>query len=50
MNFEGRDLKWGTVPLDTGVWRQLWKPYWLAKKRIPAWLPVTPTRVAVDAL
>jgi hypothetical protein len=21
-------------------WTQLWKPYWLAKRRIPAWLPL----------
>lgn len=24
------------------VWREQWRPYWLAKRRIPSWLPLTP--------
>ncbi|MGA7711149.1 MAG: hypothetical protein WCA81_04550 [Rhizomicrobium sp.] len=50
MKFQGRDLKWGSAPLDHGIWRDLWKPYWLAKKRIPFWLPLTPTRGVIDCL
>lgn len=23
-------------------WRALWKPYWLAKQRVPTWLPLVP--------
>ncbi|MEZ5957795.1 MAG: PcfJ domain-containing protein [Hyphomonadaceae bacterium] len=28
--------------LNPVVWRRLWRPYWMAKKRIPSWLPLTP--------
>jgi hypothetical protein len=41
---------WGTVPLDRATWLALWRPYWLAKRRIPDWLPLMPSRGAVDAL
>jgi len=41
---------WGTAPLDRAAWLSLWRPYWLAKRRIPAWLPVSPSRGALDAL
>lgn len=34
--------------VDAATWRQLWRPYWLAKRRIPAWLPVTPNRWVLD--
>lgn len=27
---------------DRAAWRALWRPYWLAKRRIPDWLPVSP--------
>lgn len=30
--------KWGSV-LDRAIWTCLWRPYWLAKRRIPEWLP-----------
>ncbi|MCP3463408.1 hypothetical protein [Bradyrhizobium sp. CCGUVB23] len=42
--------KWGTVPLDRDTWLSLWRPYWLAKRRIPEWLPVAPSRSALEAL
>ncbi|MES5483964.1 hypothetical protein QMZ05_14525 [Bradyrhizobium sp. INPA03-11B] len=41
---------WGTVPLDRGTWRALWRPYWLAKRRIPEWLPIAPSRDALEDL
>jgi hypothetical protein len=31
-------------------WRVLWRPYWLAKRRIPQWLPLTPSRNAFARL
>ncbi|XUM23145.1 PcfJ domain-containing protein [Bradyrhizobium oligotrophicum S58] len=43
-------IKWRQAPLDPAAWRALWRPYWLAKRRIPAWLPLTPSRVAFGAL
>jgi hypothetical protein len=42
--------KWGTAPLDRGTWVSLWRPYWLAKRRIPAWLPIKPSRAALNVL
>jgi hypothetical protein len=45
------DLKQrSTVPLDAATWRTLWRPYWLAKRRIPAWLPLGPSRAVIDRL
>ncbi|WP_445217681.1 hypothetical protein ACKWRH_37725 [Bradyrhizobium sp. Pa8] len=44
------ERRWGTMPLDRGSWVSLWRPYWLAKRRIPDRLPMTPSREALDAL
>jgi hypothetical protein len=41
---------WGTAPLDRTIWLSLWRPYWLAKRRIPQWLPMAPSRRALEAL
>ncbi|MDA9525237.1 hypothetical protein XI06_34260 [Bradyrhizobium sp. CCBAU 11434] len=41
---------WGTAPLDRESWVSLWRPYWLAKRRIPDWLPLAPSRAALEAL
>ena len=41
---------WGEAPLDPNAWRSLWRPYWLAKRRLPAWLPLAPSRKALEAL
>jgi hypothetical protein len=38
---------WDKAPLDAQVWRALWRPYWLAKRRIPAWLTLAPSRDAL---
>ena len=32
------------------IWIDLWKPYWLAKRQIPDWLPLVPTRDTLDNL
>jgi hypothetical protein len=29
--------------LDPLAWRRLWKPFWLAKRRLPEWLPLSPS-------
>jgi hypothetical protein len=42
--------EWNTAPLDLSVWQSLWRPYWLAKRHIPAWLPLRPTRAALQIL
>jgi hypothetical protein len=42
--------EWNTAPLDRLAWISLWRPYWLAKRRIPAWLPLTPSRTALREL
>lgn len=30
------------APPIRGRWRSVWRPYWLAKGRIPSWLPIVP--------
>jgi hypothetical protein len=45
-----RPLDRDTAPLDPSIWRSLWRPYWLAKRRLPEWLPLRPSRWAVRAL
>lgn len=42
--------KWGSVPLDRATWIALWRPYWLIRRRIPGWLPVSPSRHALRTL
>ena len=41
---------WGRAPLDRAAWISLWRPWWLAKRRIPQWLPLAPSRAALEAL
>jgi hypothetical protein len=41
---------WNSTPLDRAMWITLWRPYWLAKRRLPAWLPLAPSRKALEAL
>jgi hypothetical protein len=38
------------TPLSQSVWMELWRPYWLAKRRIPSWLPLVPKRSTLDDL
>ena len=42
--------RWGSVPPDRDIWRSLWRPYWLARRRIPEWLPLAPDHKALRAL
>ncbi|QPF90570.1 hypothetical protein [Bradyrhizobium commune] len=45
-----RQYDWATAPLDRTSWLSLWRPYWLAKRSIPDWLPIAPSREALEAL
>ena len=42
--------EWNTAPLDAALWRSFWRPYWLAKRCFPSWLPLAPSRPALKAL
>lgn len=39
-------LAYKDTSFDPRVWRTLWRPYWLAKRRVPIWLPMQPDPVA----
>jgi hypothetical protein len=39
-----------SAPLHEATWIALWRPYWLAKRRIPSWLPLRPSRAALMSL
>jgi hypothetical protein len=38
-----RKPKAGDANFDRKCWRESWRPYWLAKQTIPAWLPLCPS-------
>ena len=40
---------WEDGSFNRAAWIALWKPYWIAK-RIPDWLPLAPSRYALDVL
>jgi hypothetical protein len=48
--FFNKTIQWSSAPLDRETWLAFWKPYWLAKRAIPEWLPLTPSRDALRAL
>ncbi|WP_407158139.1 hypothetical protein [Bradyrhizobium sp. STM 3557] len=50
LQIETDKIRWDQAPLDSASWRALWRPYWLAKRRIPNWLPLAPLRAALAAL
>ena len=39
-----RPVQFAAMRPDDGVWRALWKPYWLDRGCIPPWLPLSPNR------
>ena len=45
-----QQYKRGQAPLDPALWRSFWRPYWLAKRGVPQWLPLAPSRAALRAL
>jgi hypothetical protein len=46
------DMKRGSAatPPNRDAWIALWRPYWLAKRRLPHWLPMAPSRGALNML
>jgi hypothetical protein len=48
LNMGQRNLR--TAQLDRASWLSLWRPYWLAKRRIPEWLPIAPSRAVLKTL
>jgi hypothetical protein len=38
------------APLDRSAWTEMWRPYWLSKRSIPDWLPLVPSRAALERL
>jgi hypothetical protein len=35
------------APINRDVWIALWRPYWLEKRRLEAWLPLAPSQKAI---
>jgi hypothetical protein len=46
----GKQRAGNSAPLDRAMWIALWRPYWLAKHRLPDWLPLAPSRKSLGAL
>jgi hypothetical protein len=42
--------RWNSVPLDRTTWISLWRPYWLARRQFPSWLPLAPSRIVLRKL
>jgi len=42
--FTGPAIDWKKVCPPRAAWLAMWKPYWLAMRRVPDWLPLNPTR------
>jgi hypothetical protein len=40
----GPPTDWRTTQPQRGAWVEIWKPYWLAKRTVPSWLPLSPSR------
>jgi hypothetical protein len=47
---EPKDIASGRAPLDRTTWIELWRPYWLERRQIPNWLPLAPSRGALERL
>ncbi|GLK54698.1 hypothetical protein JOD31_001863 [Methylopila capsulata] len=41
---------WRPEVIDRTIWAELWRPYWLALGRFPAWLPLRPSSAALEGL
>jgi hypothetical protein len=50
MSIEPARHRYGNTPPDVAAWRRLWRPYWLAKRRFPTWLPLAPSWRVISAL
>jgi hypothetical protein len=38
------------ISSSRATWLSIWRPYWLAKRHIPEWLPIAPSRNALNML
>lgn len=47
---DAKRLDYREAKFNAAAWRKLWRPYWLAKRRIPVWLPLAPSDTAFYAL
>lgn len=45
-----KPVAWGSMPPARATWFALWRPYWLDRRRIPAWLPLAPSFDALWSL
>ena len=36
--------------VDQATWVGLWRPYWIAKRALPDWLPLKPSSKTIDML
>jgi hypothetical protein len=43
-------MKYRPARYDAASWRAFWRPCWLEKRGIPAWLPLSPSEKALQAL
>jgi len=50
LRVDTKRCKGGDAPLCRTTWMLLWRSYWLAKRHIPDWLPLTPSRRALSGL
>ncbi|HYD88634.1 MAG TPA: hypothetical protein VEA80_14260 [Vitreimonas sp.] len=41
-DIDAKRFQYRSPRFDAAAWRAQWRPYWLAKRRIPEWLPLTP--------
>jgi hypothetical protein len=42
-----RQVEESVTPAQIAAWRRMWRPFWLAKRRVPAWLPLMPNEDAL---
>lgn len=45
-----KPVDWDVEVLDRSAWIALWRPYWLARRTIPSWLPLAPSRRTLSDL
>jgi hypothetical protein len=50
LHLQMKRFDWHAAPLHQAHWIAMWRPYWLAKRRIPAWLPLRPSRATLNSL
>lgn len=41
--FDAARLRYKEAKFDAAAWRETWRLYWIAKRRIPDWLPLAPS-------